>query len=315
MATREEVIAALKRKGYNGPIPDGAQAPQPQNDLASTLATLKASGLIKDPNPNFGHRLANAASIAASGNPIPEPKNDFDIGKTVATEAIKKQFEDPSERALREAKIKAYESYANAEPGEGFVKQGNRIMRDPTYKRQPTQEERSRELEDSVAQAELKDMAKALPKLDQANQAANQLKDLYGRAVKPNSVKPDDVIGALVNKLSGVPKTASALIGTNPELSRYSKNRKAFSGLISKGGFGEAGMLTQPDIERIASILPDEYSTQEEANIAWSEIEGILSSARKRFEDKRSQYVQNPGSIVEPLVDLEDEDQDPLGIL
>ena len=68
-------------------------------------------------------------------------------------------------------------------------------------------------------------------------------------------------------------------------------NRAGFSGLIAKGGFGEAGMLTQQDIERIKKLLPTSSSTAEEAPLAFKEINEILSSARVRFETAKSKYT------------------------
>ena len=224
------------------------------------------------------------------------------LANQMALMNYKQSLQDPNEKALKlkdiESRIELRDkigTFGEDPEGapEGFTVVNGRMVKDPAYKRMPTQDERGVELEDAIAKDELSQMSKALPKLDQADQAAKQLQDLYGQAVDPGSVKEGDVMGGLMYRASQIPKTATAMVGANPELNRYSANRKAFSGLISKGGFGEAGMLTQQDIERVASILPNEYSTKEESDIAWREIQALLGSARNRFNEKKDSYL-NP---------------------
>lgn len=243
----------------------------------------------------LGTGLARAGAILAGQKPSDD---DNYLEKIYAREAIQNQFKDPEEEALKQEDIrsridlrKKLGTFGEGDSPEGFTYVNGRLQKDPSYKRMPTPEERNIELNDEVAKNELTSMAKTLPKLDQAEQAAKQLETLFGQAVEPKSVKEGDLFGGLGYRIGQMPKTAMAFAGANPELNRYGANRKAFSGLISKGGFGEAGMLTESDIQRVASILPNEYSTKEEADIAWNEIKQILGSARKRFDEKKSQYT------------------------
>lgn len=236
-----------------------------------------------------------------------ETDNSSKLSDQIALLNYKDSLKDPEDeilsRRLKESQIGAYDAMANATPGEGQIKVGNKIVNDPSYKRQPTQEERQRELEDEVNKSELISVAKSLPKLDQAFASSKQLHDLFDKAVSPQSVKPNDFIGSIGQRLSGIPKTSAAFLGMNPELNRYKAQRKAFAGNIAKGGFGESGMLTQQDIERISSILPDEYSNKQESDIAWQEIENVLSSARERFNKKKNEYInpnQNPYDAMKP---------------
>jgi len=250
--------------------------------------------------------VVNAGQMLFGGKPQQQDSTSR-LADQMALANYKEGLKDPEAEALKrddiQSRIDLREKIGsfggnNGEDGqEGFTTVNGRVVRDPAYKRLPTPEERGIELEDEVAKSELTSMSKALPKLDQADQAAGQLKGLYDRAVKPESVEKGDLFGGLMYRASGIPKTVMGMSGANPELNRYSADRKAFSGLISKGGFGEAGMLTQQDIERVASILPNEYSTKEESDIAWEEVKNILGSARKRFEEKKNSYKQGAGAF------------------
>jgi len=141
-----------------------------------------------------------------------------------------------------------------------------------------------------LEQKQAEGMAKDLPKLDRALGAVYQLKNLYKNAINPVSVKKgsNPFMGAIQKGMQGISQKTMSIGGANPELNRYLTNREGFASLISKGGFMEAGVLTNEDIKRITSILPSEYSTAEESDMAWSEIEQILSSARDRFEQTES---------------------------
>jgi len=143
----------------------------------------------------------------------------------------------------------------------------------------------------------LSSQASELPKLDRAFDAVKSLKDQYNRSISPVSIgKKENVVSGWARKqMQGIGANISSASGTNPEMNRYKANKAGFASLISKGGFMEAGVLTQEDIERILNILPSEYSTKEESDIAWNEIEGVLSSARNRFESAggTSQFGSN----------------------
>lgn len=310
--TEQELIEIAKQKGLTDEQIAGAFAKRQANSLqAPTQPTT-----FKD---KLGTGVGNALSTMQQVYGGVKPKDtdlQGDILKTILGEKAKALYRDPiqqeKDRSIidsNNARTEALKSMASADIPEGFVRVGGKIVRDPAYKRQPTPEEIGKKIQYDIDLAELKDQSKALPKLAQAEQAAKQLKELYYRGFKPKSVKDGDVIGGILTKTSGIGSSISALSGANPELGQYGKNREAFSGLISKGGFGEAGMLTQQDINRIKAILPSEYSTKEEAEIAWSEIETILSIARMRFERRKRGIISNyqePGqfeSSDEPQID------------
>lgn len=144
--------------------------------------------------------------------------------------------------------------------------------------------ERQDKFSDEVAKKELTSMATNLPKLEQALQSINQLEDLYYKGATPDK-------NPILARTTGIPDAVKAKMGFNPELNSYINNSKAFAGLIAKGGFGEAGMLTNQDIARVVAALPTTSSTDKEAKIGFQEIRDLLSSARERYEAKKSAYL------------------------
>ncbi len=64
--------------------------------------------------------------------------------------------------------------------------------------------------------------------------------------------------------------------------------RKSFASLITKGGFLEAGVLTNPDIERALGSLPTASSTKEEIEIGFRVLDEIMTTAQRRFEMLKS---------------------------
>lgn len=160
-----------------------------------------------------------------------------------------------------------------------------------------TPEGQEQALQMKMKEKELSKGAELLPKLDQAQEAVSRLKDQYYRGDTPKSVKRGDVFGGLFERGQGMAQGAAANFGANAELKTYINNRKAFASLISKGGFLESGVLTDVDIQRILGILPTSQSTKEEADAAWREVEGILGSARKRFDAKLNNPQQSSSSI------------------
>ena len=159
-----------------------------------------------------------------------------------------------------------------------------------------------------LKQKALEKQATELPKLDRALNAVQSLRAQYDRSLSPVSIEKgsNPFTGFVKKNVQGATQNIGSMSGTNPELNRYMANKEGFASLISKGGFMEAGVLTNEDIKRITNILPSEFSSKEEADIAWKEIEGILSAARKQFEF-------NSG-IQGAQGELEQNDNDPAGL-
>lgn len=143
-------------------------------------------------------------------------------------------------------------------------------------------------IKEAVTKSELTSAAGILPKMDQAQEAVKMLKEQYYKGFTPMDVQKGDIKGGLKARISGIGQSAMSAAGANPDLNVYKSNRGAFASLISKGGFLEAGVLTNQDIERVLKAVPDEGSTKKEADTKWQEVEGILGKARQRYEKKFS---------------------------
>ena len=161
------------------------------------------------------------------------------------------------------------------------------------FERQETPEEINQGITTDIRKKELQKAAEALPKLEQAEQAAKNLKVQFYKGYEPISVKKGDVLGGIGQRVRGAKEWSTAMLGASPELATYMADKEAFAGLISKGGFGEAGMLTNQDIKRITNALPSPGSSKEESESKWREIESILSSARKRYESSLNNLTSN----------------------
>lgn len=164
----------------------------------------------------------------------------------------------------------------------GMMPKGSKIV--PTSTMQSSEDK----IKEAVTKSELTSAAGILPKMDQAQEAVKMLKEQYYKGFTPMEVEKGDIKGGLKARFSGIGQSAMSAAGANPDLNVYKSNRGAFASLISKGGFLEAGVLTNQDIERVLKAVPDEGSTKKEADTKWQEVEGILGKARQRYEKKFS---------------------------
>ncbi len=142
-----------------------------------------------------------------------------------------------------------------------------------------------------IEEKELASMAEKLPNLDRAEDAIAQLKQSFNEGWQPESIDEGEFIGGIFERLRGIGAIPlESWSQTNPQLHTYLSNVGAFSSLISKGGFLEAGVLTNQDIQRVIQALPKPGYSKERAALAWKTIDGVIGSARKRFEEKKKEY-------------------------
>ena len=265
--TAEDVLAEIERR-------KGSQ-------------TMNLQGMDTGISP--GERITNSFRTQAGLGPLAQTKGGG-LGDILTALKIK-QLVSPQEQQVPE----------------GFTLAGGKVVRDPTYKRQDTPDERIQSFQDEIDKKELSEQAKLLPKLDMAEQAVSQLEAQFGRAVpEPTSVQKGDVFGGLKARAEGLTQRASGLVGANADVRTYENLRKSFASLISKGGFMEAGVLTNQDIQRALAAIPLPGSTKEEVESGFREIKTILGSARQRYDSSRSrvfgdieQVEQTPS--VDPL--------------
>lgn len=163
----------------------------------------------------------------------------------------------------------------------------------------PMQEELKQKalLETGIQKKELESMAEKLPNLDRATEALNSLKSTFNTAWTPNSIEEGSYVEGVMERIRG---TAAIPIESwtqvNPELHTYLSNVGAFSSLLSKGGFMEAGVLTNQDIQRVIQALPRPGYSKERVALAWKTVDDIFSSARKNFESKKKEYTGKTGT-------------------
>jgi len=211
-------------------------------------------------------------------------ESNREIGKLLAVERFKTALSSPKESAeteLAREKASYFKKLASGDIG-GGVSEGDFVV-DRYGPGGPTLVNAKARLQQKQMEAQ----SKELPKLQRAYDAVTSLRNQYEKSMSPVSVPSgsNPILGAMQKSMQGLEKGFAAKSGSNPELNRYLANRSGFTSLISKGGFMEAGVLTEQDIQRILNILPNEYSTKEEADIAWNEVTSILNQAQSRFEE------------------------------
>ncbi len=196
--------------------------------------------------------------------------------KTEVFKGYQKRKEQETEMAGTERLLKTFGMKGEGLPEGVSIRAGN-----VTFTGKPS-------LEQEATRAEVKKLAEIKPNLDRANEAIQELKGLFEKGDVSKSVKRGDVFSGLLERGKGVKEGIVAKMGGNPELQQYLKLRKSFASLITKGGFLEAGVLTNPDIERALGSLPTTGSTKEEIEIGWKTINNIMTSAQRKFEQLKS---------------------------
>ena len=182
----DEVIAIGKQKGvdmskYESRLrqkygqtgiqdtPEQTQQPQGMTQNSDINALIAQATKPK----NIGNRIGDALSILGGGKAI-EVDDGNDYQRLYAQEAIKKQFEDPTVRQLREAEITAL----NQPPPPGFVRVGKQTLADPNHvnpNEQVAIDREKRQYDKDMAEQQ----ASAEAKSSQANLFKMQAQDIY----------------------------------------------------------------------------------------------------------------------------------------
>lgn len=259
--TQEQLIKAAKSKGIDTTkyeqkmMQAPSQTAQPGMTQNTDINALIAQ--LTKPK-NIGNRIGDAVSILGGGQPIPvDGGNDY--AKLYAQEAIKKQFEDPTVRQLREAEIVALQ----APPPKGFVRVGKQTLADPDYidpKEQVAIDRESRQADKDQADIQATLEAKEA----QANLAKMQAQDIYNTAGEIEKGK--DFFGPLGGDLPTWAAPSSWLPGgktpgqrTNWEANldklRAGLSLEKINELRSAGKTGSTGMGILSD--RDISLLTD----------------------------------------------------------
>lgn len=82
----------------------------------------------------------------------------------------------------------------------------------------------------------------------------------------------------------GAGKTWDAFTQENPEAAAYLNTRKAYLSLLVRG-LGEKGVLTNPDIERVATSIGTQWDTKTVALDQFNRLEKLLSADMQNYID------------------------------
>lgn len=74
---------------------------------------------------------------------------------------------------------------------------------------------------------------------------------------------------------SGVARTGKSMLQLDPEVSTYSGLRKATLGQAARVISTERGVMTNQDMNRIESAIPDQFTARETGNQQFDQLEGI----------------------------------------
>jgi len=104
----------------------------------------------------------------------------------------------------------------------------------------------------------------------------------------------------VLKRISGIKKDIEATAGYNEEANIYNRQKKGFAATL-KTLTGDMGTLTEEDYKRLAGILPDFGSTQDEAKTLFKDLRSQLASKFKIDEDKKTteNLMQKTGSTEE----------------
>lgn len=100
------------------------------------------------------------------------------------------------------------------------------------------------------------------------------LKQQYGAVQQEGLTARSPGLG----RLGGTSGTIASILQSSPNAAAYDNVKSAFLSKLSRAT-GERGVLTDRDLERIASAIPGFYDTPETAVKQWDLIEDIISSA------------------------------------
>lgn len=178
MATREEVIQVLREKGYQGPIPGEQQMPQAQGVQQTPQMDIQAL-LKKSQGQSPNRYIADILKAGTTGQVQTPSGNSQDnlLNKYLETaigEQAKSLYADPTEKALRQAKINAL----NTPPPEGFVRVGEQILPDPNYIK--PKDQREIDEAEAIKQAEVESIRSAAEQNLSNIQKAKEGSDFFG---------------------------------------------------------------------------------------------------------------------------------------
>ena len=302
----DQVLAEAKRRGINpakyeavlrqkfgqSGVPEPQEA-QSQNSQAMPVQKPQSQGVVIDllnkinPSGALSSTVGRMASgyMAGAGIKTPEMTGQDDLSKLYAQEAIKKQFEDPTVRQLREAEIRSLDSPLP----EGLTRVGRQVVADPTYikpKEQAEMEENER-----VKQAESESIRSTAEQNLQSIQKAKEGSEFFGPLGNlPSIAAPNSMLG-----FGKYPERKEWENNINKLLSQKVVDLIAEMKRVSKTGATGFGQLSEQEgaLLRNASTALSRDLPPEQAVYYLNEMEKInqriLSGGQPQVDSQTSQ--------------------------
>ena len=134
----------------------------------------------------------------------------------------------------------------------------------------------------------------------------DNLKQQYGSSVtKPADVR-NSLEGMFKKPITGLGRMFQSSVGGDVPLSTYKAGRKGFISNIARSVGAEKGVLTDPDVARAGSLLPSEFSTKQESEALWTQIEDIIKNRLTKNQGVIDKYKgQNFGGMEEEAIEFD----------
>ncbi len=297
--------------------PSDYEAEQNQNDMVAVSTFLR--------NMRNKQQQNQAARMAAQGELVPE----YSFAPGGATTTYKRQnvkemaemrkAEAEANKLEAESRLLQYKLQRAMEMQGGGAQMGdNSDMYPKTYKPDPdtgvpspatygsryadTRKRKAEVIKKMLGEAETKD-AMFRTTQDLVGEMQNNFNSSLTSPVErfeggaPGQVD-DIVINMLKKGGKGVYRKAAAAGGYDTNLGQYLSQRQGYIGNVARSVGAEKGVLTDPDIQRIYSLLPSEFSNKQEAQKKFAEINKTIKASLRKNEIRKRHYMS--GADTEP---------------
>ena len=288
MATREDVIAELQRKGYKGPIPQQKAQPQPtqtqpQQPQGQDINALIQS-LTKAQQPTLTQNVGDALMRLGGGTPV--ARKQTDLGDVANLMKIQQMQNPGPEEQLKQRKLKSQTELADIKLAEA---------------QRPREEVLQEEISGDVAKQ------KALQEVKQQVPTSKQREDVSKIEDAELNLK------MLEQDTEKLPAGYSGVFGniknfftrgeSNPDLVTYNDQRPAIAVGLYRALTGDTRLS---DADAAARALPLIWDSDEGPSVRkqkFSKIRELINARKSKV--KSGDYVTTPeGDFVTPLESL-----------
>ena len=266
-------------------------------DMTSMTTSTRPRGFLPTATSTM-ENLPNALSIAIRGKPIKEDDMTEKINTLIATEKLKEYMasQTPEGRLKRrEAEValggggvpivgeKTTAPISDITPVAGKDQTYIKVPKGPNKYGVMEYEYKSSPESEASAAAMKTEATKGAEQKAAMKPALNIIRTLKQDWQKAFPDAP--VVGEGLKRFEyGAGKTWDAFTQENPEAAAYLNTRKAYLSLLVRG-LGEKGVLTNPDIERVATSIGTQWDTKTVAIDQFNRLEKLLSADMQNYID------------------------------